>query len=99
MLEPGHDHKLQEATESTLAKAASRFLTPALLAVLAWFGNQAFNDIRENQKSQGATQQQQGLQLQLLNAKIDYSVLQQMESLNRRVLLLEDQNRVLRATK
>ena len=99
MLEPGHDHKLQEATESTLAKAASRFLTPALLAVLAWFANQAFNDIRENQKLQNEKQQQQGLQLQLLSAKIDYSVLQQMESLNRRVILLEDQNRVMRVTK
>ncbi len=99
MSEPAHDHKLQAATESTLAKAVGRFLTPLLLAVIAWLGNNNFIEFRETQKQQGAQIQEVRSDLKLLNAKVDYSVLQQLATLDRRVQLLEDQNRVLRESK
>lgn len=100
------DHKLQTATESTLAKAVGRFVTPLLLGLVAYLGNQALNDIRNTQREQFVASQGQGEQiadarteLKLLNAKVDYSVLQQMTALDRRVQLLEDQNKILRANR
>jgi hypothetical protein len=99
-------HRLEAATESAWAKVLSRFGTPTLLGMLAWFGNQAFDDIRQSQKEQATASALQATQIQdvradvkLLNAKVDYSVLQQMAALDRRVQLLEDQNKVLRAAR
>ncbi len=103
MSEVSHDHKLQAATESTLAKAVGRFITPSLLLVIAWVAKQDITEIKERQKDQSAVAQQQSIQIletrsdmKLLNAKVDYSVLQQMDNMNSRIKLLEDQNRVLR---
>lgn len=105
MSEPAHDQasRLQAATDSTLAKAMARFVMPALVALIAYFSNDAFNDIRANQEKQAVSDQQQSLQIaevrsdvRLLNAKVDFSVLQQIENLERRINLLETQNNVLR---
>lgn len=96
MNDAAHETKLQQATESTLAKVLSRYLTPLLLSIIAWFGIQALQDIKAGQAKQSALYESQSAKLeqvrtdvQLLNAKVDYSVLQQINALDRRVNLLE----------
>lgn len=97
---------MQAAVESTAAKALNRIFVPILLSLIAFLGAVSFNDIRATLKEQALADQQQSTQIQqvraevqLLNAKVDYSVLQQMGALDRRVQLLEEQSRVLRQAK
>jgi hypothetical protein len=92
--------------ENEFLTAFARLGTPVLLGVIAWFGNQSFNDIRESQKDQAAADKQQtsqiaqvNSQVQVLNTKVDFGVLQRIQDLDRRMQLLEEQNRVLRGPK
>jgi hypothetical protein len=98
MSDEHHDTRLEAAAESTIAKFLSRYLTPLLLSAVAWFGIRALEDIQSAQKAQGDEIAAVNAKLSLLDAKVDYSVLQQVQDLRRRVELLEAQNRVLRAT-
>lgn len=98
MSDQGHDPtRLQQATESTLAKLMSRYLTPMLLGIIAWFGINKLQDIQVGQERQSSLYEAQSAKIeqvrgdvQLLNAKVDYSVLQQISALDRRVNLLEE---------
>lgn len=106
MEERREDHRetrIEQATESTFAKFLARFLTPILLSVVAWFGVGKLSDIQSAQSIQAIQQQQQALQIQgvssevkLLNAKVEFSILQQITENRRRIELLESQGRVLR---
>lgn len=88
--------RLEKATESTIAKAFNRFVTPAMVGIIGWFLLQTLNDIKQKQETAAIAADEQGNQFQevktevkLLNAKVDFSVLQQIDSLKKRVDNLE----------
>lgn len=90
--------------ESAIIRQASTWLTPGLLAVIGIVATQYMSEIRAAQHEQGEQLAQVGKQVTqvdgkvaLLNAKVDYSIVQSLEDLKRRITLLEDQGHVLNA--
>lgn len=94
---------MDDAVGNTLSRFVGRYLVPVMLTVVAWFGVRSLNSIEENQvtlqknmEAQAVRVQQVSSDLQLLNAKVDFSVLQQITVNSRRLDLLEAQGRVMR---
>lgn len=91
------DDRLERATESTLAKAITRFGVPALLVLLGSAGSLLLSDIRasvssleESQTIQGTELRQMSNDVQLLNAKVDNGLLWRIGELERRVNAVEN---------
>lgn len=91
-----HHSGLERMVESTGAKAFTRFVVPLMLAMIGWFCLDTLGGIRKTQDSQGETIRKQGESLaevstglQVLNAKIDYSVIHQLQQMDRRITQLE----------
>lgn len=89
-----------QAVSSHIIGKAFRYITPIFLGVISWLGSLAFGDIRAAQETavkQQAIQTEQlsslSTELKLLNAKVDYSVLQQVDSLSKRIDKLEQKQR------
>ncbi len=92
----GNAMDIEKATESTFAKFTARLLTPLLLVLLGYFGNRQLNQIEQTQQEQTDKQQTQGEKIstiasdvRVLSARIDYSVVSQVDQLSRRVEQLE----------
>ncbi len=87
---------IEKATESTFAKFSARLLTPLLLVLLGFFGSRQLNQIEETQKAQSikleTTNQNVNTvaaDVRVLSARVEYSVVSQVEQLSRRVEQLE----------
>lgn len=94
------DMDLEKATESTWAKAVTRFVVPLLLALLGTVCGILLQDIRSGLADLAKAQQDQARDVtkvtsdvQLLNAKLDNGVIWRIGELERRV------NHVEQATK
>lgn len=88
---------LEKATESTLAKAFTRFGMPVMLAVIATLGGWILQDIRTEVREQGTEQASQGRDVQqvnnkvdLLNAKVDNGLVWRITELERRINTVEE---------
>lgn len=94
---------LEQATESTLAKAFTRFAMPVLLTVIGVLGGWVLTDIRSELKEQGAGQVDLSREVQqvdrkvdkvdakteLLNAKVDNGLVWRITDLERRINQVE----------
>ncbi|PBJ83713.1 hypothetical protein CMZ84_04280 [Lysobacteraceae bacterium NML93-0399] len=87
---------LQEATDSTLAKAVTRFVVPVLLTIIGTVLGWMVSDVRGNQ-----AQQQQELsaltvklervdsKVELMNSKVDNGLIWRISELERRLQHVE----------
>lgn len=92
----GPEKKIEHAVNSTFAVAMSRWVTPTLLALVAWFGQQALADIKRAQAVQVETmaklerdQASLSADVRVLSSRLDYAVIQQLQSQERRIERLE----------
>lgn len=95
-----HNMNLEKATESTLAKAITRFGVPVLLSLLGFAGAYMLQDIRTSQTRQAELQivqsreiQQVSSDLQVLKATVDSGLVWRITDIERRL------NQVERSTK
>jgi cytoskeletal protein RodZ len=91
-----HDMNLEKATESTLAKAVTRFVVPVFVAVIGFLGAWALQDIRANQQEQAKLQlvqsreiQQVSSDLQVLKATVDSGLVWRITDIERRLNQVE----------
>ncbi|GEM_PF-675070 len=87
---------LERATESTWAKAVTRFVVPILLALLGTVCGLLLQDIRSSlealkteQRQQAESTQQLKGDVQVLNAKLDNGVIWRITELERRLNTVE----------
>ncbi|MCW0398764.1 hypothetical protein NB688_000578 [Xanthomonas sacchari] len=90
------DVDLERATESTWAKAVTRFVVPLLLALLGTVCGLLLQDIRESlvalkskQDAQASDVQQVNGEMKVLNAKLDNGVIWRITELERRLNTVE----------
>lgn len=65
-----HRMNMEEATQSTLAKAITTFGVPVFLSVIAWLGGMVLLDIRTEIRENGESQNTQGKEIQQLTADV-----------------------------
>lgn len=92
MTEPSN---LERATESTLAKAITRFGVPMLLLVVAWFVREALADIKSTQRVQGEDINQIKSDVRDVNTRLDAQVLRQVETNTQSIKDLDGRVRII----
>ncbi len=80
---------LERATESTWAKAVTRFVVPSLLALLGTVCGLLLQDIRSGQEQLVRDQQKVTSDVQVLNAKLDNGVIWRITEIERRLNTVE----------
>jgi len=98
--EGSFDSASSQIVSSQVIGNVFRYITPIFLGLISWLGSLAFGDIRAAQNTavrQQAIQTEQlaslSTEIKLLNAKVDYSVLQQLDMLGKRLDKLEQGKR------
>ena len=87
---------IEKATESTFAKAVTRFVMPLLVTVVGSMLTWMVNDMRSNQTRQQSEMQGLANQVQrvdakveLMNSKVDNGLIWRISELERRLLNVE----------
>lgn len=87
---------IEKATDSTLAKAVTRFVMPVLVTVIGSLLTWMVNDMRSNQTRQQSEMQGLANQVQrvdakveLMNSKVDNGLIWRISELERRLLNVE----------
>lgn len=80
---------LEQATESTFAKAMTRFGMPLMLGVIGTLGMLVLSDIRTDLASVKSQQTKTDSKVDVLNAKLDNGVIWRITELERRLNTVE----------
>lgn len=89
MDEPQH-MKLQEATDSTLAKAVTRFGVPVFLAVISVLGGTLLIDIKNQGEQNGAATAQLTTEVRVLQETVNAGLVWRITEIERRINTMEE---------
>lgn len=90
------EQALDHIAESKVAKYGAAFVVPLLLGLVAWLGSRQLTAIEESNrdlasaiKLHSAELQQVAVDLKLLGSKVDYAVIERVDSMATRIGMLE----------
>jgi len=87
--------RIEQATESTLAKVVARFAVPLLIAIIGWFTVTTLTHIQTEQGQQGKDIAQIKSDVRDVNTRLDAQVIRQVDSNTKSIEKLDDRVQTL----
>lgn len=90
--------KIEQATESTLAKVVARFAVPLLITIIGWFTITTLTHIETVQEKQGNDIATTKSDVRDLNTRMSEGVIRQVETNTKNIEKLDDRVQTLERT-